>query len=203
MFRRYAPAFTTLRDGLLPPDADGRRGYNEYPVIASIGTAEAIAFLFDELQRFAGPLDARGKRSLLHLVVALSGAPREAAARVEAGISRIPHRDDAEVLERCIPLVRVARDPAAIDLMLEVFGDNERLWHKARDVLHRADDGWVRMPENRRPPRTDVVDVLLAVGAEEPCALGAGDEHRASADGAKGAHRAVHAAGEECLGLLE
>ena len=57
------------------------------------------------------------------------------------------------------------------------------------------DDRGVRVPEDHRAPRADVVDVLGAVGAVEVRALGARHEHGRAADGAEGAHGAVHAAG--------
>jgi hypothetical protein len=57
--------------------------------------------------------------------------------------------------------------------------------------------------EDERPPRADVVDVFRAVGAEEIRALAARDEDGLASDGAEGAYRAVHAAGDDALGALE
>ena len=62
----------------------------------------------------------------------------------------------------------------------------------------------VRVAEDHRPPRPDVVDVAVAVDVDEPRALALAEEDGRSADGAKGAHRGVHPAGDDALrGLKE
>src|SRR6185312_13808195 len=70
----------------------------------------------------------------------------------------------------------------------------------ARD---RLEDLFVRVAGDERPPRADVVDVLVAVDVEEIRPLAAREEDRLAADAAEGAHRRVHAAGDVLLGALE
>ena len=53
--------------------------------------------------------------------------------------------------------------------------------------------------QNQRPPRADVVDVLVAVGVPDARALAARNEQRRAAHAAKRAHRGVHAAGNGLL----
>src|SRR5262249_37567357 len=64
-------------------------------------------------------------------------------------------------------------------------------------------DGRVRVPEDERPPRADVVDVALAVGVPEAGALAAGEETWRAPDGAECTHRGVHPAWDPTLGLVE
>ena len=70
-------------------------------------------------------------------------------------------------------------------------------------ALHGLDHRRVAMPQDHRPPRADVVDVALAVGIPEVRALGALHETGGAADGAEGAHRRIHAAGNELAGPVE
>ena len=72
----------------------------------------------------------------------------------------------------------------------------------ARGALDGFDDGRKGMAQNHRSPGAEVVDVAVAVGIGEPGALGGGDEGRCAADGAKGPHGRVDAAGEVALGAL-
>jgi hypothetical protein len=65
-----------------------------------------------------------------------------------------------------------------------------------RDVAHHV---VVRVPEDRRAPRADVIDVLRLVLVPEVRALRARDERRLAADRAKRTHRAVHSAGDRFL----
>ena len=81
-------------------------------------------------------------------------------------------------------------------------GGRAKAGRVARRALDRLDDGRKRVAQNHRAPGAEVVDVSIAVGVVEICALGALDEGRRSADGAKGAHRRVDAAGKEALGAL-
>ena len=67
----------------------------------------------------------------------------------------------------------------------------------------RRDDLRVRVAEDQRAPRADVVDVAVAVDVEEVRALAAVDEERRAADGAERAHGRVHAAREERRRLRE
>jgi len=52
----------------------------------------------------------------------------------------------------------------------------------------------MRMSDNRRSPRSDVIDVTLVVGIPEVRAFGTRDETRRTADRAKRADRRVDAA---------
>ena len=65
----------------------------------------------------------------------------------------------------------------------------------------------MRVTEDCRTPRADIVDVFVVVHVPHAGALGALREKRLPAHGAEGAHGRVHAAGnepqrlgEECLG---
>ena len=51
------------------------------------------------------------------------------------------------------------------------------------------------MTENRGTPRSDVIDIFVAIHVPNPCALGSIDEKRLAADRAKRAHGGIHAAG--------
>src|ERR1700733_4000381 len=67
---------------------------------------------------------------------------------------------------------------------------------------NRLDYFWSSMPENKRPPGTDVVDVLVAVGVEEMRSLTADDERRVAFDGAKSTRGRIYSSGNELLGTL-
>ncbi len=77
-------------------------------------------------------------------------------------------------------------------------------------VLQRGDHPWVRVAEDQRPPREDVVDVAIPVDVDEVGALPALDEQRRPADRLERADGRAHAPGhqlrrlrEEPLGLLD
>ena len=53
------------------------------------------------------------------------------------------------------------------------------------------------MAQNHRPPGAEVVDVPVAVGVDEPRALGALNKWRRAAHGVKGPHRRIDAAGKK------
>src|SRR5690606_7278525 len=82
------------------------------------------------------------------------------------------------------------RRRAVAHALLELLGDG---------LLH------LRAPvaEDHRPPRADVVDVFLAVLADELRALGLADEDWRAADGLERTHGRVHAARDEPFGSLE
>ena len=61
----------------------------------------------------------------------------------------------------------------------------------------------MRVTEDHRPPGADVVDVAAPVGPVEVGTLGAGHEDRRAADGAEGAHGAVHATRDDARRALE
>jgi hypothetical protein len=62
-------------------------------------------------------------------------------------------------------------------------------------ILHRLHHVRMGVADDRRAPRTDVVDITLAVRIPEVRAFGAGDEARRAAHRTEGAHRRVDAAG--------
>jgi hypothetical protein len=62
----------------------------------------------------------------------------------------------------------------------------------------------MRVPEDHRPPRGDVVHVAVAVGVHDLGAAGVDDEQRVlAAHRAHRAHRRVDPAGDVADGLLE
>ena len=65
-----------------------------------------------------------------------------------------------------------------------------------RRLRHRIDDRRVRVAEDQRTERSEVVDVLVAVGVGDDRARTAGEHDRVAADGAVGARGRVDAAGE-------
>ncbi len=56
------------------------------------------------------------------------------------------------------------------------------------------DDARMRVAQDQRAPRTDVIDVFVSVRVPQPRAGGAIDDDGIAAHSAKGAHRAIHAA---------
>ena len=72
----------------------------------------------------------------------------------------------------------------------------------ARGALDGFDHRRKCVAQNHRAPGAEVVDVAIAVGVVKVRALGALDEGRRAAHGAKGADRRVDAAGKEALGAL-
>ncbi len=72
-----------------------------------------------------------------------------------------------------------------------------------RRFLHGADHVRMRVTEDHRAPRADVVDELAAIGRPGPRALGAREEDGFAADAAEGAHGRIHAAGDVLAGFLE
>jgi hypothetical protein len=70
-------------------------------------------------------------------------------------------------------------------------------------ALHGVEHLGMNVAENHRAPRTDVVDIALAVRIPEIRALRALDEARRAADRAERTHRRVHAAGNGSLGAFE
>ena len=58
------------------------------------------------------------------------------------------------------------------------------------------------VPKNERPPRSDVIDVLVFVGVPNVRALAPHDENRIAAYGAKCPHGRVHPAGDHAFSTL-
>src|SRR6185437_3082428 len=69
-------------------------------------------------------------------------------------------------------------------------------------LFEGVEDGRRRVSEHERPPREDVVDVLMAVHVPDARAGAAVDHERLAADAAKRAHRRAHAAGKQRAGAL-
>jgi hypothetical protein len=67
----------------------------------------------------------------------------------------------------------------------------------------RLEDRVRTMAQDERAPGTDEVEVTVAVDVPDPRALTAGNERRASAHRAIGTDRAVDAAWNQALRLLE
>ena len=63
----------------------------------------------------------------------------------------------------------------------------------------RADAG-MGVPQDHRPPRADVIDVLVAVDVVQVGPLGPGHERRLAADRPERPRRAVHSAGDHAVG---
>ena len=60
-------------------------------------------------------------------------------------------------------------------------------------LLHRADHTRMRVADDRRAPRADVIDIALAVGVPQIRALAAHEKPRRSADRAKSPHGRIDA----------
>ena len=67
----------------------------------------------------------------------------------------------------------------------------------------RLDDRRMRVPQGERPPREHVVNVAIAIHVPQIRALPPRDEARDAADGAKGAHGTIDAAGDQLLRARE
>jgi hypothetical protein len=72
-----------------------------------------------------------------------------------------------------------------------------------RSRFNRFDDRRMRVPENQRSPRTDVVDVPVAVHIPNVRACAPVDDNRLTADASEGPGRTVHPTRHEQLRLLE
>ena len=89
---------------------------------------------------------------------------------------------------------------AELDLERVRCAEREPVPRGARD---RVDDRRVRVTENRRTPRPDVVDVAPPVGIPDVRPRTTFEHERRPADCTKGPHRAVDPAGKERLGALD
>ena len=125
-------------------------------------------------------------------------AAGEAARQADRAHGRFGARaDHAHQLDRRHQLADPARE-LGLDLRRRAERQAER-----GALLHGAHHRLVRVAEDHRAPRADVVDVAAAVVAEHVRAAGALDEHRLAADGAERAHRGIHAAGNVAAGIAE
>jgi uncharacterized Zn-finger protein len=66
-------------------------------------------------------------------------------------------------------------------------------------LLQRRQNLRVPVAQQQRPPRADVVDVLLPIDVENMRAFAAREERRRPTHAAEGAHRRIHAAGNDFL----
>src|SRR5205814_3245500 len=60
----------------------------------------------------------------------------------------------------------------------------------------------VSMPQDHRPPRGDVVEVVVPIDVDDMAAARLADEERVAADALESAHRTVDAAGDSFYGAL-
>ena len=70
-------------------------------------------------------------------------------------------------------------------------------------LLCRLQHVGVRVAQNHRPPRADIVEPIVAVDVRDMAALCAFDKYGAAPYRAKRPHRAVHAAGQHTAGALK
>ena len=83
------------------------------------------------------------------------------------------------------------------------FGGRAERQTAQRRFAHGFDDFGVRMSDNRRPPRTDVIGVACAVFVPNIRAFGFFDEARHAADAAECADGGIHAAGDDGFGAVK
>ena len=111
--------------------------------------------------------------------------------RLGAGIHQAHHVDGRERLDDQPSQVHLARRGRPEAATLGGGG------------LHGGHHLRMGVPQDHRTPRADVVDVGVAVHVVHPRALGALDEGRLQVDRLVRPHRAVDAAGDDLLRLLE
>ena len=142
---------------------------------------------------------AMGVTGELHEQVATGGTAREADGRH----GRLGARgDQAHALDGSglAEPHTVGDQRGEFDLALGRSAEREPA---GRRLLHRGDDLRVRMPEKRRTPRGDEIDVLATGGIGDPRALRRGEEPRRAADRSVGAHRRVDPTGNHRAGSGE
>lgn len=86
--------------------------------------------------------------------------------------------------------------------------DFEKIWDAKRNaalghLVNRVGDGDRRVTQNVRPPRSDVVDVVLAIDILDPATRGATDEKWLTTHISKCTDRRIHAARDHLLGGSE
>src|SRR4029450_1683548 len=84
----------------------------------------------------------------------------------------------------------------------------QRIWNSeaqsaCRSVADCFDHNFRGMPENRRPPTADVIDILICIYIPDPDPFSARDEKRLTLNIAKRAHRRIYAAGDAFLRAVE
>ena len=83
------------------------------------------------------------------------------------------------------------------------FGGSAEAGTAMQSFLDGPDHARMGMAEDERPPRTDVIEVTIAVDVVEIRPFAAGNEDRLAADAAKGAGRTVDAAGNQPAGQVK
>ena len=83
------------------------------------------------------------------------------------------------------------------------FGGRAERQTAQRGFAHGFDDFGVRVSDNRRPPRADVIGVARAVFVPHIRALGFFDEARHTADAAECADGGIHAARDDGFGAVK
>ena len=68
-----------------------------------------------------------------------------------------------------------------------------------RRLLHRVDNPRMRVADNRRAIRADIINITAAIHIKNKSAFGAGNKTRRAADAVKGAHRRIDTAGNHLL----
>ena len=121
-------------------------------------------------------------------------APGERARQADGGHGGLGARvDKAHHLDRGHPFDHAPRKIQLERARCAVAGPARR------GLLHRRHHSRVRVPEDERPPRKDVVDVAVTVDVDEIRALAALDEERLPTDGFERPHGRVDAAGQQAL----
>ena len=159
--------------------------------------------------RAVGRAERRGGRARLDeqgvdVAVIVAGhlddlvAARDAARDPDGRHGRLgAGRDEPDLLDR-----RHGRGHGLGDLDLA-----HRRGAEARAQVQRLDDRRadprMSMAQDHRPPRADVIDVLVTVDVVEVGPFGSGHERRLAADRAERPRRAVHPAGNHAVGAEE
>ena len=126
-----------------------------------------------------------------------------AAPRVTAGEPQRGHRglgarrDQADEFHRRHEAAKRLRH---LDLHLRRGAERQAVRRRFPDGV---DDRRMRVAEDRRPPRSDIVEIALAVGVPQVRAVAARDEAWRAADGTIRAHRRIDACGDRALRARE
>jgi len=64
-------------------------------------------------------------------------------------------------------------------------------------------DLWMRMPENQRSPRANVVNQAISVRVDQMRARGRFDEAGCATDAAERSHGAIYTTGDQFLGAIK
>ncbi len=123
--------------------------------------------------------------------------PREAARHAQSAHRGLgPTRHATQHLYARITLDHRFREA---HLSLRRRAERKALGSRFRNALH---DLGMRVTEDRRTPRTDVVEIRIVVGIEDARPERTRDEQRMPANRAERAYRAIHPAGHQALRAL-